>query len=84
MVRKLLTPEAAPTDLAPALVRPHQLTATLTPEQLTSRLRLKRSNTYVEAMAKLYAGGHTHNRQAVEAFVRAIAEEFPGSVSVAR
>ncbi len=28
-------------------------------------------------MAKLDAGGHTHNRQAVDALVRAIAEEFP-------
>lgn len=41
------------------------------------RLRVKRSAAYMDAIRKLDTGGHVHNRQAVEALVAAISEEFP-------
>ncbi|GJG96798.1 hypothetical protein [Cupriavidus pauculus] len=38
---------------------------------------MKRSTGYIEAIRKLDAGGHTHDRQAVEAVVAAIRDELP-------
>lgn len=77
MVRKLLTPGVATPDFAGALAQPRRSTPLQSQEQVNSRLRLKRSAAYVDAMHKLDAGGHTHNRQAIDALVAAITEEFP-------
>lgn len=77
MVRKLLTPGAAGADLATALYQPSRTGPVVSREQLNARLRMKRSSAYMEAIQKLDSGGHTHNREAVEALVAAIAEEFP-------
>jgi hypothetical protein len=77
MVRKLLTPGVAAPDLAGTLAQPRRSTILQSQEQIQSRLRLKRSTAYVEAMRKLDARGHTQNRQAIDALVAAISEEFP-------
>jgi hypothetical protein len=70
-------PGAAGADLATALSQPHRSVPVVSQGQLNARLRMKRSGAYTEAIQKLDAGGHTHNREAVEALVAAIAEEFP-------
>lgn len=44
---------------------------------LQARLRQKRSSTYVEAMARLDAGGHVHSPAATQALVDAIRSELP-------
>lgn len=40
-------------------------------------LRQKRSKEYMDAISKLDAGGHTHNRKQVEEIIAVIREEFP-------
>lgn len=77
MVRKLLTPGAAGADLVTTLHQPSRTGPVVSQEQLNARLRMKRSSAYMEAIQKLDSGGHTHNREAVEALVAAITEEFP-------
>lgn len=76
MARKLLSPGASPTiaTLAPARASPG---VGLSGAKLEARLRAKRSAAYIEAIRRLDAGGHTHDRQAVESFVAAIREELP-------
>ena len=49
----------------------------LSPAKVEDRLRQKRSRAYVEAQQKLDAGGHIHNRQAVDALLAAVREELP-------
>ncbi|WP_420998241.1 hypothetical protein ACKI2N_023835 [Cupriavidus sp. 30B13] len=51
--------------------------AALAPAQVEARLRQKRSVAYVAAVHKLDAGGHVHDRHAVDALVAAIREELP-------
>jgi|SRR5882724_13133396 len=41
------------------------------------RLRARRSNTYIEAMKRLDAGAHIHDRQALDKFLADIRREFP-------
>ncbi|MDR2688268.1 MAG: hypothetical protein LBB76_00740 [Azoarcus sp.] len=55
-------------------VRPSTL---LSPVARDARLRQKRSSPYIQAMAKLDAGGHTCDRQALETLLVAIQAEFP-------
>ncbi len=76
MARKLLSaaPIAAVSTLASARVSPG---VGLSGAKLDARLRMKRSSAYIEAIRKLDAGGHTHDRQAVEAVLAAIREELP-------
>jgi len=76
MARKLLSLEASPevTTLASARALP---AVGLSGAKLEARLRAKRSSAYIETIRKLDAGGHIHDRQAVEAFVAAIREELP-------
>lgn len=48
----------------------------LTPQQVEALLRHKRSSAYIDAMAKLDAGGHVHNRTAVDALLQVIGQEL--------
>ncbi len=45
--------------------------------ELQARLRQKRSSAYVEAMARLDAGGHVHNVATTQALIDAIRAELP-------
>ncbi|CAG9167407.1 nuclear transport factor 2 family protein [Cupriavidus pampae] len=76
MARKLLSAGPAPvvTTLASARTAP---TLGLSGAKLEARLRMKRSSAYIETLRKLDAGGHTHDRQTVEAFVAALRDELP-------
>jgi hypothetical protein len=49
---------------------------------LQARLRQKRSSAYVEAMARLDAGGHVHSQAATQALVDAIRSELPELAAV--
>lgn len=49
----------------------------LSPTAAEARLRQKRSSAYLAAMRKLDAGGHVHDRQAMEALLEAIRQELP-------
>lgn len=51
-------------------------TSTLSPAALQARLRQKRSTTYIDAMTRLDAGGHTHSATQTQALVDAIQQEF--------
>ncbi|MFM0557604.1 hypothetical protein P0D69_42700 [Paraburkholderia sediminicola] len=77
MVRKLLMPGTSSADASLSLRQTSRQSTNVSQEQVNARLRLKRSAAYMEAIQKLDAGGHTHNRQAVDALVAAINEEFP-------
>lgn len=44
---------------------------------LQARLRQKRSQTYIDAVTKLDAGGHVHNPAATQALIDAIRQELP-------
>lgn len=77
MVRKLLMPRPAVPDITTIAIQSPRTTARLSPAQTEARLRMKRSTAYVEAMQRLDAGGHTHNRAAIDALVSAITEAFP-------
>lgn len=76
MARKLLSAGPTPvvTTLASARVSP---TVGLSAAKLDARLRMKRSSVYIDTLRKLDAGGHTHDRVAVDAFVAALREELP-------
>ncbi|MBP0639120.1 hypothetical protein [Cupriavidus sp. AcVe19-6a] len=76
MARKLLSTGAAPS--LGSLVQSHTPpTVGVSGAKLESRLRAKRSSAYIQAIRHLDAGGHTHDRQAVESFVAAIRQEMP-------
>lgn len=49
----------------------------LTPMQIERVLNRRRSAAYMDAMTRLDAGGHMHNRQKVEALIEVIREEMP-------
>lgn len=55
----------------------HGPTVLLSPKAIEDRLRQRRSKAYIEAMTKLDAGGHVHNRAALDALVAAIQTELP-------
>lgn len=74
MIRKLLTPG---TTTATLLTTAPKTALIISQAQIDARLRLQRSSAYLEAIRKLDAGGHTRNRQAVDALVDAIRAEFP-------
>ncbi|MBB1634375.1 hypothetical protein [Cupriavidus sp. UME77] len=76
MVRKLLVQGAGP-DLGLLVKSRPQSTIALSAEQLQARLRKKRSASYMEAIQRLDAGAHVHDRGAVDALVAAICEELP-------
>jgi hypothetical protein len=80
MVRRLLTPDTKGAEVTRSL-KPSNGAVMLTQAQVDARLRTKRSTTYVEALQKLDAGGHTHNRHAVDGLIAAISDEFPGITS---
>lgn len=44
---------------------------------LQARLRQKRSSAYMQALARLDAGGHVHNQAATQALIDAIRQELP-------
>lgn len=47
------------------------------PAKLDLLLRRKRSKAYMDALKRLDAGGHVHNRQQMEEIINAIRAEFP-------
>lgn len=51
--------------------------ARITTSEPNSRVLLKRSRAYVEAVARLDAGGHIQDRAALESLVKAVAAELP-------
>ncbi len=77
MIRKLLMPGASTAETSMSLTQVSRQSTSLSQDQINARLRIKRSTAYLEAIGRLDAGGHTHNRQAVDALVAAITEEFP-------
>ncbi|REG52073.1 hypothetical protein B0G80_8588 [Paraburkholderia sp. BL6669N2] len=77
MIRKLLTPGAPVAETSTLLRQVSRQSTSLSQDQINARLRVKRSTAYLEAIGRLDAGGHTHNRQAVDALVAAITDEFP-------
>jgi hypothetical protein len=77
MARKLLTPGTSGAKTILSLKETSRQSTNVSPEHADARLRLKRSASYMQALQRLDAGGHTHNRQAVDALVAAISEEFP-------
>lgn len=77
MVRSILGTPSAKLTLSTAT--PHRTTSsTLTVQQVEAHLRQPRSRTYIEAMQKLDAGGHVHDRAALDALLEAIGNELPG------
>ncbi|MBK4735243.1 hypothetical protein [Noviherbaspirillum pedocola] len=77
MARTLL---GTPTQqsVVPALsARSNARTATLSTQEIDARLRQRRSASYIDAITKLDAGGHVHDRQALEALLAAIQQELP-------
>ena len=74
MVRQLLTPGAT---TAASLTTAPVVAPVISQAQIDARLRLKRSSAYLESMRKLDAGGHTQNRQAIDALADAMRAEFP-------
>jgi hypothetical protein len=77
MIRKLLMPGASTAETSMSLTQVSRQSTSLSQDQINARLRIKRSTAYLEAIGRLDAGGHTHNRLAVDALVAAITEEFP-------
>ena len=45
--------------------------------KLDRLLRQSRSKTYMQAIHKLDAGGHVHNKEMVNEIINAVAQEFP-------
>ena len=54
-----------------------QTRSRMDPAKLDLILRRKRSQAYMEALKRLDAGGHVHNRQLMEEIINAIRAEFP-------
>lgn len=75
MARNLLL--GTPPTTTPALATTRSQAATgLASASLDTRLRQKRSPAYMQAMAKLDAGGHVHDRQALDALLAQIDQEL--------
>lgn len=76
MPRPLLLPQSPSTSaLRPKESIPR--TAGFTAQHLALRLRQKRSSAYLEALQRLDAGAHHHDRSGLEALLEAISAEFP-------
>lgn len=54
-----------------------QAKSRMDPAKLDLLLRRKRSKAYMDALKRLDAGGHVHNRQQMEEIINAIRAEFP-------
>ena len=54
-----------------------QTRSRMDPAKLDLILRRKRSQAYMDALKRLDAGGHVHNRQQMEEIINAIRAEFP-------
>lgn len=77
MARKLLDTQSTAPSLALAPTAPSRALGRLSPDQVESRLRQKRSSTYIEAISKLDAGGHVQTRESISALLAAIESELP-------
>jgi len=77
MARKLLDAHSVSPFISLAPASNSRVLGKLSPDQVESRLRQKRSSTYVQAIAKLDAGGHVQSRESLNALIAAIESELP-------
>ena len=81
MARQLLSGAVPHLDANLLRARSNAPKISLAPHLLEARLRQQRSPAYVQAMARLDAGGHCCTRDAVEALIRQIELEMPEIVT---
>lgn len=77
MARKLLDVHSVTPSLTLTAVPSTRTTGKLSPEQVEARLRQKRSPAYIDAIARLDAGGHVQTRASLDALLAAIETELP-------
>lgn len=77
MARKLLDAQSVSLFPSIAPAPSSRVLSKLSTDQVESRLRQKRSPAYIEAIAKLDAGGHVQTRESINALLVAIETELP-------
>jgi len=77
MARKLLDAQSMSPLLSLTSTTSSRATSKLSPDQVETRLRQKRSLAYIEALTKLDAGGHIQTQESINALLAAIQMELP-------